>query len=349
MDTNQAKDIVIRAGKELVNRGLIARTWGNVSQRLDEKTMLITPSGKSYQALTRQDIVPVDIDTLEYTVNVKPSSEKAVHASCYRSKNAQFVIHTHQSYASIISACGIDGFDTDNQYPLLGGRVLLAAYGLPGTKKLNAGVEQALKETQGHAIIMKHHGALCFGDSFEETFETAKQLEEACKAYLEKKYKQVSGDRFADRSAMAKFVLAMNGVLTGELETRGVELKGKHENVLINTSLEAVALSYLKKPLRPMVDDFAQIVGVKMRTAGSYPKRIDRVLKHSGAVFVQGAGAVCIGPTLDDAKAVSMIVEKNCKAFIGSSLHGKVKPINRLESRLMRMVYKTKYAKQINS
>ncbi len=349
MDINQAKDIVIKAGKELVARGLIARTWGNVSQRLDEKTMLITPSGRDYLSLTPAVIVPVDIATLEYSGEVKPSSEKAVHASCYRIKNAQFVIHTHQLYASVVSACGIDSFETDKKFNLLGGRVIAAGYGLPGTKKLNENIEIALAQTNGHAVIMKHHGALCFGSSFEETFEAAKQLEDACKVYIEEKFKQVSGEKYADPTAMAKFALALNGILVEQLETRGIELNSnKRENAVINTELEVVALSYLKKPLRPMVDDFAQIVGTKMKDGGDSVDRRTRILKHAGAVFVKGVGAICAGPTQDDAKAVSMILEKNCMAYIGASLHGKVKPINRFESRLMRTVYKMKYSKQIN-
>lgn len=350
MDTNQAKDMVIRAGVELVKRGLIARTWGNVSQRLDEKTMVITPSGKGYLSLKRQDIVPVDISTLEYTGEVKPSSEKAVHASCYRLKGAQFVIHTHQVNASVVSACGIAGFDCDKKrYPLLGGRVVLADYGLPGTKKLNAGVEKALNKTQGHAIIMKHHGALCFGESYEEAFEAATQLEEASQAYIEEKYKQVSGDQSAEYEAMGKFVLSQNADLKDTPKARGAESEVKNPNDIINTNASVMALSYMKKPLYPMLDDFAQIVGVDMKADNDSAKKRARLLKHANAVFIKGVGALCTGPTSDDAQAVSMIVEKNCKAYIGARLHGKVKPINRFESRLMRMVYKMKYSKQMTS
>ena len=262
MDIKAGKDIVILAGKELVKRGLIARTWGNVSQRLNQKTMLITPSGRDYLSLRQEDIVAVDIETLEYTGDVKPSSEKAVHASCYKLKNAGFVIHTHQTYASVISACEIDGFDCDlENYPLLGGRVEVASYGLPGTKKLNAGVEAALKKTKGQAVVMKHHGALCFGSNYEETFEAATQLEAASKAYIEETYKMVSGESQADAMAIAKYVVALNGNIVAEAKTGSTLPETKEANIVINASDDVVALSHMKKPLRPMVDDFAQIRG----------------------------------------------------------------------------------------
>lgn len=76
MDILQAKKEVIAAGLRLVEKGLIARTWGNVSCRVDENSFVITPSGKPYEGLTPDDIVEVKIDTLSYEGNVKPSSER---------------------------------------------------------------------------------------------------------------------------------------------------------------------------------------------------------------------------------------------------------------------------------
>ena len=68
MDILQAKKEVIAAGLRLVEKGLIARTWGNVSCRVDENSFVITPSGKPYEGLTPDDIVEVKIDTLSYEV-----------------------------------------------------------------------------------------------------------------------------------------------------------------------------------------------------------------------------------------------------------------------------------------
>ena len=56
MDILQAKEIVIAAGKKLVETGLIARTWGNVSCRIDQNYFAITPSGRDYLSLTPEDI-----------------------------------------------------------------------------------------------------------------------------------------------------------------------------------------------------------------------------------------------------------------------------------------------------
>ncbi|NLA72225.1 MAG: class II aldolase/adducin family protein, partial [Clostridiales bacterium] len=95
MDILQAKELVIEAGKKLVETGLIARTWGNVSCRINDKQFVITPSGRPYETLTPDEIVLVNIDGLSYEGDIKPSSEKGVHAACYsHRKDVNFVIHT---------------------------------------------------------------------------------------------------------------------------------------------------------------------------------------------------------------------------------------------------------------
>ena len=186
MDVLTAKKLVIEAGERLVETGLIARTWGNVSCRVDDKTFVITPSGKPYIGLTPDDIVEVAINTLEWGGNVKPSSEKGIHAEVYKQfPDANFVIHTHQKIASAVSALsnGIEKV-TGEAASLIGNIIHLGGYGLPGTKKLKKGVTNALKLGPSKAVIMAHHGALCFGKDSDEAFEVASSLENVCADYI---------------------------------------------------------------------------------------------------------------------------------------------------------------------
>ena len=83
MDILEAKKIVVEAGKKLVETGLIARTWGNVSCRISDTQFVITPSGRDYISLTPDDIVTVNLYDLAYEGDIKPSSEKGLHAQCY--------------------------------------------------------------------------------------------------------------------------------------------------------------------------------------------------------------------------------------------------------------------------
>ncbi len=186
MDVLTAKKLVIEAGERLVENGLIARTWGNVSCRVDDKTFVITPSGKPYIGLTPDDIVEVAINTLEWGGNVKPSSEKGIHAEVYKQyPEANFVIHTHQKVASAVSALstGIEKV-AGEAASLIGSVIHLGGYGLPGTKKLKKGVTNALRLSPSKAVIMAHHGALCFGKDSEEAFQVASSLEKVCADYI---------------------------------------------------------------------------------------------------------------------------------------------------------------------
>ncbi|MBQ2774930.1 MAG: class II aldolase/adducin family protein [Clostridia bacterium] len=205
MDILTAKKEVIEAGKKLVATGLIARTWGNVSCRVNDKSFVITPSGKAYDGLTPDDIVEVSIDTLEYSGDVKPSSEKGVHAEVYKAHpEAGFVIHTHQKFASIVSATA-DGIPmlSEKGREVIGERVLLASYGLPGTKKLKKGVIAALNaDKNSKAVIMAHHGAVCFGADSEEAFNVSATLERESALYILDKFEKTVSKKAEDLSEM---------------------------------------------------------------------------------------------------------------------------------------------------
>ena len=127
MELLEAKKQVIKAGIELSQSGLIARTWGNVSCRVDEGHFVITASGRNYLTLTEDEVIEIDMETGEYEGDIKPSSEKKLHREVYRLKpDANFVIHTHQSNASAVAAMGLKGIKLDKKYPGIGNYVLCA-------------------------------------------------------------------------------------------------------------------------------------------------------------------------------------------------------------------------------
>lgn len=395
MEINKAKKAVLKAGIKLVEAGLIARTWGNVSCRVDTGSFVITPSGRSYLSLTPADLVRVRIDDLSYEGEIKPSSEKGVHAEVYRLfPEVDFVIHTHQNDASVIAASGLREIRVGSEYPTLGGTVICADYALPGTKGLRKKVRQALERTTGKAVIMRHHGALCFGSDAEETFAVASELEAASAEFVINRYFKLSGETEYDPYAMGAFALGQNSKtmpppfqqegktygasrrqangfiwFDGEKELEIPEGRGLaglpvetglhrtvyHKNQQINSIIckatpEILCLSAAGLSLKPLLDDFAQIIGLQVRTVDQNdPEGIARALGKSSAVLIKNTGALCCGATTDDAVAVGMILHKTAKALIGASLFGRVRPLNPLESMLMRYVYLKKYAKQASA
>lgn len=208
MPIKTARETVVRAGIRLVETGLTSRTWGNISCRIDENTMAITPSGRDYLSMKTEDIVVVRISDCSYSGDLKPSVEKGMHAALYRLfPDVGCVIHTHQANASVAGALGLKSLIIPENYPLLGDEVLCADYGIPGTKKLSDNVMACARRTKGHAVLMAYHGAIFFGKDQEEGFQAASQLEAFCEVYIEQQYMKISGSTEFDSDRMRQFAL----------------------------------------------------------------------------------------------------------------------------------------------
>jgi hypothetical protein len=101
----------------------------------------------------------------------------------------------------------------------------------------------------------------------------------------------------------------------------------------------------------PLLDDFAQIVGVTARAVQGekadprFPHRVLKGLKRRNAVLIPEWGGLCAAASFDDALAVVQVLEKGCRAHIDSAFLGGGFRINPVEAWLMRMVYKYKYSK----
>ena len=208
MDIMEAKELVVRAGKEVVASGLIARTWGNISCRIDDKQFVITPSGKPYETLTPDEIVLVNIEDCSYDGDIKPSSEKGIHAEAYKLRpEVNFVIHTHQKIASVVSALGLDINNvTGKSREVIGDNVPVGSYGLPGTGKLRKGVVEAMMRSDSKAVIMAHHGAVCMGTDYDDAFAVARELETVCDEFIRNKYEAVTGTVAEGLDAVASYV-----------------------------------------------------------------------------------------------------------------------------------------------
>ena len=103
------RQMLVDYGNRLVACGLVQGTWGNISVRLDDRYMLATPSGLDYSRLTPEDMVKVDIETLKYEGDLKPTSEKGLHAAVYqRRPEIGAVIHTHAKYCCVFAAANQD-------------------------------------------------------------------------------------------------------------------------------------------------------------------------------------------------------------------------------------------------
>lgn len=173
----EAKRLIIKAGLELCEKKLIARTWGNISARISDTEFVITPSGIPYDKVNNDNLVVVKIEDCSWSGEVKPSGEKKVHAAIYKVRpGVNFILHTHQNYATAIS---VDGKDKDF--------VPVAKYGLPSTKKLVKNIAKAVvANPDKNAVLMARHGAVIYSDNYDDAFKIALDLEEQSKALFDK-------------------------------------------------------------------------------------------------------------------------------------------------------------------
>ena len=95
------KHAVYEANMELPHRGLVTYTWGNVSGIDRERGLVvIKPSGVSYDELTQDDLVVLDLDGKVVDGKLNPSSDTKTHLELYKAfPEIGGIVHTHSPYA----------------------------------------------------------------------------------------------------------------------------------------------------------------------------------------------------------------------------------------------------------
>ncbi|MGN0458576.1 MAG: class II aldolase/adducin family protein [Eubacterium sp.] len=400
-ELEEAKRLCVEAGKRLVESGLIARTWGNVSARISDTQFVITPSGRAYEDLTPDEIVVVNIDDCSYEGDIKPSSEKGVHAAAYRHHpTVDFVIHTHQRAATIVSITGMDIKNVYSEFRgVLGDTVPCADYAMSTTNSLRKKVEMCIMmHPSCRAIMLMHHGALVMGDDYDHAFALAENLEACCEKVIKDNYLRHSWDKTYSDDARRAYYLNKNDagempeeicdlgssvrngntftltvgnksvdvdLLTG-LGVNGIAPKvEKLHRAIYNTedctmikqiaSPDVVAVSATGDTMIPMIDDFAQIVGLDVKNVPWIDGDTDECAKEAGkaidgrnAVLVQGMGALIAGNSEGDMQALEIIMDKGCSAVIDCDIFNRPHYVPKAECFLMRTVYLAKYSKKID-
>ena len=334
----EAASRILKACEVLVRKELIARTWGNVSARLSKDSFLITPSGRAYETLTEEDLVEVRIKNQEWEGDIKPSSEKGMHAGIYQLRpDCDFITHTHQVNASAISVLGehidLTSFSSrsickENEREILGPVVPCAFYGMSSTKQLAKNVVRALKEyPEAQSALMRYHGAVCLGEDDADALQVAETLETICGRLYEK----LTGEKLHTRVGSGTNYQIQKGAGGYRIHTWTPYI---------------MEMSLRGKTVMPYLDDMAQIGGTSFRCIPQdpTPEQVKAARKGRNAIFVRGDGAICFTERPEEAKAVAIVLEKNCQAA-NLALKKAIPPVDSISARLERAVYLKKYAK----
>lgn len=327
MEPEKTGNVIIDTARDLLREGLVARTWGNLSQRSGADRYLITPSGRDYETMTPQDLVEVDLDG-KWSGDLKPSGERGLHTEIYRElPEVQYIIHTHQPYASAMSVGGEPVEVSSQLADRIGARSLpIAAYGLPSTGKLHKAVLATLRETGSRAILMQGHGAVLFGEDAAELVDLAKELEAACRT----QFTALTGWDSDPKPTPTLHRFARDGF---GLPPQVVHIFMRREDAgAIVASDDPLFMQFRETGLAAYLDDFSQLVGLK-------------VGKTFGKTMIYGRkAAYFLGADLDEAEAVYSVAHKNALAALVARTTG-AKPISRLDGTIMHEIYKLKYSK----
>jgi L-fuculose-phosphate aldolase len=157
--------------------GLVSGTAGNVSGRLDDERVVMTPSSIAYEPMQLDDLVVVDLDGNVLEGHRSATTEKVLHLGSYRAyPEVSGVLHCHPVHASMfallhepIPAC------VEEFVVFVGGEVPCGDYRVTGTDELADEVTRLLADRS--AMLMANHGLVCVGKSVADALHTAEVVE----------------------------------------------------------------------------------------------------------------------------------------------------------------------------
>lgn len=180
-DIRLLREELVEIGRRVYERGYAAANDGNMSARLDDGTVLITPTRISKGFMKPDDLIIIDMKGNLLQGGKKPSSESDFHLKIYRDRpDVMSVCHAHPPYATGFAVAGIplDKMVLPEVIIRLG-VVPVVEYGTPGHADL---YDQISKHLKNHvAFLLANHGALTIGSNVMDAYDKMETLEQAAK------------------------------------------------------------------------------------------------------------------------------------------------------------------------
>ena len=164
----EAKAQIIEAGLKIYQRGLVAANDGNLSVRVGENALWVTPTGVSKGFMTEDMLVKLDLDGNVLAGTRKASSETKMHLRIYRENpDVRAVVHAHPPAATAFAAAGIP----------LDRPVLQEAV-------VQLGTVPVAPFRDYRALLLEYHGAVTWGETMERAYFRLECLEQMANVTL---------------------------------------------------------------------------------------------------------------------------------------------------------------------
>ena len=164
----QAKEQILEAGLKIYQRGLVAANDGNLSVRVGDNALWVTPTGVSKGSMTEDMLVKVDLDGNLLEGSRKPSSETKMHLRIYQENpDVRAVIHAHPPAATAFACAGLP-LDRPiiQEAVVFLGTVPVAPFALPGSQAVADSVAPYCRDYR--ALLLEYHGAVAWGETMEQ-------------------------------------------------------------------------------------------------------------------------------------------------------------------------------------
>jgi len=203
---NQQRRQICRIGRWMYSRGHVVANEGNLSVRLDEQRILVTPSGKCKGRLAIEDLLVTDMSGEVVRGAGRPSSELMMHLLYYRSRpDVHAICHAHPPPATGFAAAGHALEAPVLPEVIVGlGKIPLAPYGTPGTWDLCAGLEPLVPHYD--AILLENHGVVTCGPDLGTAYQWMETVEQFARVMVTAKL--LGGPHLLPRAEVQKLVAA---------------------------------------------------------------------------------------------------------------------------------------------
>lgn len=190
LSDEEARKLICEIGHRMWSKQMVAANDGNITIRVGENAVIITPTGVSKGELTPDMLFKIDLDgnILERAEGYAPTSETAMHLMVYKQKDeAMSTCHAHCMYLSTFASAGIElDMAAAPEPTLITGKIPVAPYACPGTYDLAESIVPYLKD---HKVIMlANHGPISWGTSPRDAWYCLESAEAFAKSSLILKY-----------------------------------------------------------------------------------------------------------------------------------------------------------------
>jgi L-fuculose-phosphate aldolase len=181
---NQHRREICRIGRWMYARGHVVANEGNLSVRLDENRILVTPAGVCKGRLTPQDLLITDLNGVMISGTGRPSSEMRLHLLYYHSRpDVGAICHAHPPTATGFAAAGRALAQAVlPEVIVCVGNIPLAPYATPGTWELCANIEPLMPDHD--AILLENHGVVTCAPDLVTAFQRMEMVEQFARVRL---------------------------------------------------------------------------------------------------------------------------------------------------------------------